>query len=74
MEDKISIRISSPHDRKKLVAEIFMNNYQFGEINNEENKLVIEIYPNNKNGNWKLNLSDLKLVLKEAEDKLKENL
>jgi hypothetical protein len=48
----IQVDIASPPDREKLVAEIFIGNEQWAEINQEKNELELEIYPRQDGRPW----------------------
>lgn len=65
------ISISSPPDRKKLVAEIFIEDQQLAELNQENaEELFLEIYPRKDGQPWNISYEELVSVLDEARRKL----
>jgi hypothetical protein len=70
MNDKYRICISSPPDRKKLVAEIFFGTMQWAEINQEDNNLQIEFYPRSNGEPWQIDFESVISALTEAKRKL----
>ena len=54
----LKIEICSPPDREKLVAQIMIDHEQFAEINQESEKLVLEVYPRRDGMPWNLSLDD----------------
>lgn len=71
--NEIKICISSPPDREFLVAEIFVGNEQIAEINQENEKLEVEIYPRKSDNFWRINYEDLVKILQEAKQKLEKH-
>jgi hypothetical protein len=65
MENIYRICISSPPDRKKLVAEIFFGDFQWAELNLEGEETQLEIYSKPDRTSW--NLPSWKDVRKELE-------
>jgi hypothetical protein len=61
---------SSPPDREQLVAEIFLGDEQWAELNQEGNKLSLEIYPKRSGGHWLLEFEDALDILVEAKRRL----
>ena len=45
MYDNMTVSISSPPDRERLVADIFIGNEQRAELNQEQEDFELEIYP-----------------------------
>jgi len=74
LNKKIQISISSPPDREKLVADIFIGNRQFAEVNQDGEELKIEIYNNDGNEPWSINLLELMTSLKESRKKLMDSI
>lgn len=68
--NEITISISSLPDRDFLVAEIFIENEQIAEINRENEKYEIEIYPRKSGAFWKVGYEDLISNLQEAKETL----
>ena len=70
MSEKMRICISSPPDRAQLVAEIFLGDEQWAELNQEGNRLSLEIYSRRSSRAWQLDLEDVLNVLVEAKKRL----
>jgi hypothetical protein len=70
MKDKYRICISSPPDRKKLVAEIFFGNVQWAEMNQERGDFEIEFYPRVDGTPWRIDFSSVISALNEAKKRL----
>src|SRR5262249_40812017 len=70
MSEKMRICISSPPDRKRLVAELFLDNEQWAELNQEGNRLELEIYPKLSGSAWRLDFEDVLNVLAEVKKRL----
>jgi len=68
--NKVLICISSPPDREKLVAEIFINNEQFAELNQESNELEFEIYPKRDGSPWGVTYNEILSLIQDAKLKL----
>lgn len=64
------ICISSPPDRFKLVAEIFFGNVQWAEINQEQEVIQVEFYPQPDGKPWKIDFQSAINALNEAKLKL----
>jgi hypothetical protein len=62
--------ISSPPDREHLVAEIFLGDDQWAEINQENGCLEVEIYPKPNGQPWSLGLEDMLSITETAKEKL----
>ena len=67
---EITIAISSPPDREKLVAEIFVDSAEIAEINQEGDELLVEIYPRQDGKPWVISYYKLLSVMEEAKEKL----
>ena len=70
MKDKPRICMSSPPDREKLVAEIFLGDTQWAEINQEHEALEVEFYPRPDGEPWRMDYQAVLTVLDEAKRKL----
>ena len=70
MKVKHNISISSPPDREKLVAEIFLGDMQWAEINQERENLEVEFYPRTDGSPWRINYDDALKALEQAKQKL----
>jgi hypothetical protein len=64
--NEIKIFLSSPPDRTFLVTEIFIGNEQIAEINRENEKEEIEIYPRRSGEVWRIDFEDLISALQKA--------
>ena len=62
--------ISSPPDREKLVAEFFLGDEQWAELNQERGTLNLEIYPKQSGGPWILNFEEALKILNEGKERL----
>jgi len=65
------ITLASPPDRDKLVAEIFLGDQQWAEINQEKEVLEVEFYSRSDGEPWRIALPDAFAALREAEKLLK---
>lgn len=70
MATSYRICLSSPPDREKLVAEIFVGDVQWAEINQEQETLQVEFYPRPDGQPWRINLVDVTTVLDQARQRL----
>jgi hypothetical protein len=70
MNDDLRISISSPLDREFLVAEIFINNEQWVELNQEEGVLLLEIYPRRDKQPWRIRYATAIEALTQAKERL----
>jgi hypothetical protein len=73
MSQKARVCLSSPPDRKYLVAEIFFGSEQWAELNQEGDNLQLEIYPRQNGQPWSFNFQDAVESLNEAKEKLQAN-
>lgn len=55
--------IGSPFDREKLICEIYYNKELLAEISQEDNNLMIELYPPKSSNFWIIPLSSLQEAL-----------
>ena len=70
MNTPFRICVSSPPDRKKLVAEIFFGDQQWAELNQEQESLQLEFYPRPDGRPWSLQFELVISALQEAKKKL----
>lgn len=70
MAEAYRIAISSPPDRKRLVAEIFLGATQLAELNQEQDALVIEFYAQPDGQRWRMDFRLLIEALEEAKRRL----
>lgn len=47
---RFSIQYASPPDRKEVVAEIWIEDEQCGELSHDEGQLLLEVYPRPSGG------------------------
>ena len=64
------IQIASPPDREKLVAMILVDNDQWAELNQESEKLTLEIYPRQDGKPWAIDFVDALQALQDARQRL----
>lgn len=64
------ICISSSPDRKKLVAEVFIGDSQWAEINQEARKCTLELYPRQDGQPWTFDLDEAMAALQAAKQRL----
>lgn len=70
---KMTVEVASLPDRDNLVAELWCDNEQWGEVSQEAETLQLEIYPRpNTIGTsvWSFDLNEVMNILKEAQKKL----
>lgn len=68
-ERDLDLTITSPPDRERLVAEIWIERIeriQLAEVNMEEGKPIVEIYPRPDNAAWTIDARQLVDVLNRA--------
>lgn len=70
MKEKHRICISSPPDREKLVAEVFIGDAQWAEINQDSQALRVEFYPRPDGEPWQMDYEDALKALDEAKQRL----
>lgn len=66
----LRICISSPPDRKNLVAEVFVGIEQLAEVNHEDGQWSIEIYPRPSGSAWNLPFDETLRILQEAKSRI----
>ena len=69
----ITITVASVPDREQLVAELWDEDVQFGELSQEEGQLVLEIYPRPDGLPWTFPFEDIQKALERVKGKLLEN-
>ena len=67
--NKFDITIGSLPDREKLVAKIYYDNYQWVEISQETDQLIIQFYPHPKKDFWEFSYDEAITVLEKAKNK-----
>lgn len=70
MANNYRITVASPPDREKLVAEIFVGDCQWAELNQENSQLEIEFYEKPDGKPWKFSLDDTLTMLQDAKKRL----
>jgi hypothetical protein len=73
MDGKLRISISSPPDRERLVADIFVGNVQWAELNQETGELTFEFYPRPDGKFWQLDYVFVMQALQLAKARLLEH-
>ncbi len=71
MSDMITC-VASPPDREKLVVKIQFGNEEWAEINQETDKLILEIYPKDGDKTWVFDYEETVKTLIDAKKHLKE--
>lgn len=69
---KIEAILGSPPERERLEVHLFVEEGQWGEVNAESEKLMLEIYPKRNDGVWILELHDVLAALQRSKAKLEE--
>ena len=67
---ELDVEVSSPPDRKHLVADIVYNGVQVAEINQEKGDLQIEVYPTRTGEPWKFEYAAFLDAIRRAEQRL----
>lgn len=70
MITNLRICVSSPPDREKLVAEVFLDDVQWAEVNQEGLGLEAEFYPRPDGKPWQVDLQIALDALTEARKRL----
>ncbi|MFN7940744.1 MAG: hypothetical protein U0X73_04050 [Thermoanaerobaculia bacterium] len=70
---KLSFALTSVPDRTLLVAELWVGNDQWGEVNVERGFPVLELYPRPGGGPWQFRLAEVLPFIQSAADHLLEN-
>ena len=65
-----TIGLASPPDRVKLVAEVMVDHVQLAEINQEHERLTLELYPPMGSGPWRLDYEEAMAALAAAKARL----
>lgn len=73
MTNKMEITIGSVPDKENLVAEFWNEKRQWGEISQENGKLIIEIYPPKDGNCWVFEFDELIETLHDGKQKLMGN-
>lgn len=66
MKHELSYQIASVPDREKLVAERWLDNEMWGEINQEGNTINLELYPKPDGGPWRFPAEAVEKLLRMA--------
>jgi hypothetical protein len=70
MKADFRICLSSPPDRERLVAEMFYKDYQWAELNQETETLLLKLYPRQDGEPWKFEFEEALEALTMAGDRL----
>ena len=65
------VELASPPDRERLVAPIMIGDEQWAEVNREEERLRIEIYPCRSGSAWVFDFEETISALLEARERLR---
>lgn len=71
MTTQMRVEVASPPDREQLVAPILVGNEQWAEVNQETDRLQIEIYPRRDGSPWVFDLEEVLQSLAEASRRLR---
>lgn len=74
---KITVQIASVRDRDNLVAELLYEDEQWGEIFQETENPILEIYPRNNGKNdkiWSFDLTEMIEKLTDAQKRISQNI
>ena len=66
----ITTCISSPPDRNFLVVEFFVDLEQWAELNQEDGKLTLEIYPARSGNPWVFDFDEMISLLEKSKNDL----
>jgi hypothetical protein len=66
----IEILIARPFTKEKLVSELWIDNERLAEINQEEEVLMVEVYPRLDGKPWAVSFDGLVSSLKVAKERL----
>ncbi|OQY53119.1 MAG: hypothetical protein B6245_23085 [Desulfobacteraceae bacterium 4572_88] len=72
MNRKMTISIASVPDREGLVAELWYDEEQWGEIFQEGDELRLALYPSPNHSFWNFDAEDAANTIQKAKDKLLE--
>jgi hypothetical protein len=70
MNNDFEFIIASPFDREKLICEIYYKYEIIAEISQENEELMLEIYPSQKEKWWEIPLVQFQNVLEDAKKHL----
>jgi len=71
-QPKMTVRLTHTRNQKNLVAQLWCENEQWGEISHKQGELELDIYPKSNGHPWNLKYEDVVNVITEAKDKLPE--
>ena len=66
----LNFLITSPFDREKLICEIYYREEIIAEISQENNELILELYPPTKSEWWNVPFLQFQKTLEEAKNHL----
>ncbi|RKZ50440.1 MAG: hypothetical protein DRR16_08595 [Candidatus Parabeggiatoa sp. nov. 3] len=69
---KITVRLAHTRNQKNLVAQLWCENEQWGEISHKQGELELDIYPKSNGHPWNLKYEEVVNVITEVKDKLPE--
>lgn len=63
LKDELSITYSTPDDRRSVVAELYIGDEQFAEVNDDRGEMSIEFYPLLSGAATRVNVDDLVKII-----------
>ena len=72
MREGLYYQIAGLPDRENLVAELWLDDCEWGEISNEDGNVVLELYPHPSGGPWRLDLVEVEHLINLARRDLVE--
>ena len=70
MKNKLRVEIASPPDRERVVAQVMIGNEQWAEVNQENERLELEVYQRQDGPPFVVDFDDAMTALAEARQKL----
>jgi hypothetical protein len=72
MKPELTITIASLPDRENLVAELWLGDVQWGEINQEGGSFTLEVYPHQSGKPWAFEVNEVIKQIEQAKSRLEE--
>lgn len=67
---KMTLKVASTRNQENLVAQLWYENEQWGEISQKLGELELEIYPQSNGHSWNLRYEEVVKIIQEAKNKL----
>jgi len=67
---KMTVKVASTRNQENLVAQLWYENEQWGEISQKLGELELEIYPKSNGHSWNLRYEEVVKIIQEAKEKL----